>query len=147
MIKVVQLLLFSALLLVVKVSSAQSKRTISGFVANASSGEALYGAKIYDTISKNGTVSNEYGFYSLTIPNQQAVFRITYLGLDRSYVTAPVNTNELDLFMNKSVQELDAIVVSGKKSSIEETNAGTFELSLEKVEKLPVFMGARRNLY
>ena len=103
----------------------------------------MYGAKIYDTISKNGTVSNEYGFYSLTIPNQQAVFRITYLGLDRSYVTVPVNTNELDLFMNKSVQELDAIVVSGKKSSIEETNAGTFELSLEKVEKLPVFMGEK----
>jgi outer membrane cobalamin receptor len=45
--------------------------------------------------------------------------------------------------MNKSVQELDAIVVSGKKSSIEETNAGTFELSLEKVEKLPVFMGEK----
>jgi hypothetical protein len=45
--------------------------------------------------------------------------------------------------MNKSVQELDAIVVSGKKSSIEETNAGTFELSLEKVEKLPVFMGKK----
>ena len=143
MIKVVQLLLFSVLFLVVKVSSAQSQRTISGFVTSASSGEALYGAKIYDTISKNGTVSNEYGFYSLTIPNQQAVFRITYLGLDRSYVTAPVNTNELDLFMNKSVQELDAIVVSGKKSSIEETNAGTFELSLEKVEKLPVFMGEK----
>lgn len=143
MIKVVQLLLFSVLFLVVKVSSAQSQRTISGFVTNASSGEALYGAKIYDTISKNGTVSNEYGFYSLTIPNQQAVFRITYLGLDRSYVTVPVNTNELDLFMNKSVQELDAIVVSGKKSSIEETNAGTFELSLEKVEKLPVFMGEK----
>lgn len=143
MIKVVQLLLFSVLFLVVKVSSAQSQRTISGFVTSASSGEALYGAKIYDTISKNGTVSNEYGFYSLTIPNQQAVFRITYLGLDRSYVTVPVNTNELDLFMNKSVQELDAIVVSGKKSSIEETNAGTFELSLEKVEKLPVFMGEK----
>jgi hypothetical protein len=62
MIKVVQLLLFSALLLVVKVSSAQSKRTISGFVANASSGEALYGAKIYDTISKNGTGGVTFNF-------------------------------------------------------------------------------------
>jgi hypothetical protein len=49
------------------VSSAQSKRTISGFVANASSGEALYGAKIYDTISKNGTVSNESWLYLIAL--------------------------------------------------------------------------------
>ena len=42
--------------------------TISGTIKEKNSGEPIIGAKIYDLKSKKGTISNEYGFYSLTLP-------------------------------------------------------------------------------
>ena len=42
--------------------------TISGFVEDSLSGERLVAATVYDYISGKGTTTNEYGFYSLSIP-------------------------------------------------------------------------------
>ena len=60
MIKVVQLLLFSVLFLVVKVSSAQSQRTISGFVTNASFNGESKSLTLKFTV--NQAFSEEYHF-------------------------------------------------------------------------------------
>ena len=45
---------------------SQTSNTLSGYIDAAESGEKLIGATIYDLISKKGTITNDYGFYSLT---------------------------------------------------------------------------------
>ena len=57
--------------------------TISGFVSDASTGERLIGANVLDQQSKRGTVSNEYGFFSLTLPAGTVDLSISYLGYQR----------------------------------------------------------------
>jgi len=42
--------------------------TISGYLEDAASGEKLIAANVYDSNSAKGTISNNFGFYSLTIP-------------------------------------------------------------------------------
>jgi hypothetical protein len=54
--------------------------TISGFVQDYSSGEWLIGAFIRDERSGRSAVSNEYGFFSLTLPQGEAELLITQLG-------------------------------------------------------------------
>lgn len=54
--------------------------TISGFVSDFSTGEHLIGANIVDQQSHRGTVSNEYGFFSLTLPAGSIQIGISYLG-------------------------------------------------------------------
>ena len=44
-----------------------TKYTISGYVSDAKSGEALIGVKIFVPSINKGTISNNYGFYSLTL--------------------------------------------------------------------------------
>ncbi len=127
-------------------SSFGQNRTISGYITDESSGEALYLARIYDTISKTGTVANEYGFYSITIPDNEAILRVSYLGLNTVYISVPLEQSELDIAMESpDLQDLDEVEVSAEslRKSTEETNSGTLELSLDKVEKLPVFMGEK----
>ena len=67
-----------ALLLLSKIALAQETYTISGYITDKSNGEALIGATVYDKISQKGTVSNYYGFYSITLPANAVEIRITY---------------------------------------------------------------------
>ena len=46
---------------------AQNSFTISGYVQDDETGENLIGVSIYDKLSLKGTVTNQYGFYSLTL--------------------------------------------------------------------------------
>ena len=54
--------------------------TISGFLEDSLSGERLVAATVYDYISSKGTTTNEYGFYSLSIPRGKASLAYSYLG-------------------------------------------------------------------
>ena len=52
-------------------SFSQNNITISGYVDEEESGEKLIGATIYDLKSGKGTITNDYGFFSLTLPNNK----------------------------------------------------------------------------
>ena len=55
--------------------------TISGYVKEAISGESLLGVNIYLPNSKTGTVTNNYGFYSITLPAADSVgLVVSYVG-------------------------------------------------------------------
>ena len=126
-------------------SNLYSQQTISGYVTDESSGEPLFGAMIFDTISKKGATANEYGFYSLTIPDHQGVLRFSYYGFQSQFILLDGTKTEINVALGTSVKEIEEIVVnaSDARKSTEQTNAGTFELSLDKVEKLPVLLGEK----
>jgi len=48
-------------------ASAQSKVTLSGYITDATDGEALTDVKVFIPSLKLGAMSNSYGFYSLTV--------------------------------------------------------------------------------
>lgn len=54
--------------------------TISGFIEDELSGERLIGANIIDLNSERGTISNEYGFFSISLPEGEVHLRSSYLG-------------------------------------------------------------------
>ena len=65
--------------------------TLSGYVEDAASGERLIGATIYEPVSGRGTVSNEYGFYSLTLPPGAYRLQVGYLGYQSAVLDAVLN--------------------------------------------------------
>ena len=50
-----------------QISFAQSKYTVSGYVSERESKELLEGVSVYVKELGNGTLSNAYGFYSITM--------------------------------------------------------------------------------
>lgn len=121
--------------------SQTAPRTISGYITDGKTGGKMMSAIVYDTISKNGAVSNEYGFYSLTIPSGLAVLRITAAGFEPQYISLPVTENELSVAL-ESFKELKEVVVTGNKA-INQSNSGTIELQMDKIDKLPIIMGEK----
>lgn len=123
-------------------SFSQETKTINGYVSSKKTGEKLFGATLYDTIHKLGVVTNEYGFFSLTVPNEPTVLRISSFGFATEMIDIKIEEKEIN-FVISEIQELEEVIVIGAKRSIESTNIGTMELSMDKVDKLPVFMGER----
>jgi len=54
--------------------------TLSGYIREAESDEVLIGATVYVADLGKGTISNEFGFYSLTLPAGKHTIRFSYLG-------------------------------------------------------------------
>lgn len=144
----VRLTLFGALIIMSSAlgySQGTTNRTISGFVTDVSSGEPVFQAKIYDTVSRIGAIANEYGFYSITLPSKEAVLRISAFGSVTLYATVPANQNELDISLVSEVQDFEEVEVKAEslEKTLEETNSGTIDLQLDKVDKLPTFFGEK----
>ena len=116
----------------VQLSFAQ-KFTISGTIKEAKTGEPIIGAKIYDLKSKKGTLSNEYGFYSLTLPKDSVYLRVSYIGYTAmEYQFDGVKNYALSVDL-MTIQELDEVTVTEEKNIEERTQMSSFDVSIEKI--------------
>jgi len=123
-------------------SFSQETKTIHGYISSEKTGEKLIGATLFDTVHKQGAITNEYGFYSLTIQNEASVLVITSFGYASKIIDVNLEDTELNIILG-DVKELEEFVVSSGKRSVETTNSSNSELSMDKVDKLPVFMGEK----
>ena len=73
--------LFYVFLVLPIFSFSQNNITISGYVDEIESGEKLIGATIYDLISGKGTITNDYGFFSLTLPKDSVKSELVTLAM------------------------------------------------------------------
>ncbi|MEQ8924262.1 MAG: TonB-dependent receptor [Fulvivirga sp.] len=132
------MLMFSSIL------SAQSKFTLSGSLKDAETGEDLIGATVYVQELKTGTVSNVYGFYSLSIPAGVYTITVSYIGYQQLEKQVNLKADlllQFDLF--PEVTQLKEIVITDKMAN---ENVEIIKMSSEKmpvslIKKSPAFMG------
>lgn len=122
---------------------AQKKATISGYITDARSGEALSTARIFITELKTGTLVNTYGFYSLTIPVGEYRFEFRCDGYET--LAKEINLQQpltLNLELEMLIQETKEVRISAKKSdNVTSAKLGQMELKMDQVKTLPAFMG------
>lgn len=127
-----------------KLTFAQKNKTISGFVKEESSGESLLGANVYVKETMKGTVTNQYGFYSLTIPEGNYTLVFSFIGFQNQEF--PILLDK-DLRKNASLQsnaiETKEVVISGEKldRNVQSTEMGREKIDIEKIKTLPSFLG------
>ena len=121
---------------------SQKTFTISGYVEEAETGEKLIGATIYDEKSKKGTISNDYGFFSLTIPVDSIKIRVSYIGyVTQTYEDQPnVDINKNFALSDQMLQEVE--ILSSKEELVhQKSEMSTVDLSMDKVRALPALLG------
>src|SRR5574344_1276319 len=74
------------LLLAVSFPLWAQTHTINGTVTDKTTGETLIGATVLDVHSGKGTVTNSYGRYSLTLPQDSVQLKISFVGYE-TYTT------------------------------------------------------------
>lgn len=126
------------------VVSAQEKATISGYVKDATNGETLIGATVYVKELKTGTTSNEYGFYSISIPPGSYEFEFSYIGFEAQIEKVNLMGNvKLDVELGEGAEELIEVVVSSEAA---DRNVSDLEMSVNKldvatIKKMPTLLG------
>lgn len=124
--------------------TAQDKVTVSGYVYDSETGEKLLGAEILDMASGQGTVSNEYGFYSLSIPRADSmVLQVSYLGYrtKRQVIHGREPSVRYDFYLVPG-EQLDAVVIRSSVESRPErrTEMSKISLSAAQMESVPVIL-------
>jgi hypothetical protein len=122
---------------------AQENFTLSGYVTDGRSGETMIGAKVYIPSIKKGVITNNYGFYSLTVPAGTYIVEYRVSGLETKKKEVELTRDiRLDVEVGSDLQNLEEVVVSAKaENNVKSTDIGTIELDIDEIKTLPAFMG------
>jgi CarboxypepD_reg-like domain/TonB-dependent Receptor Plug Domain len=131
------------LLLLPGALSAQ-KFTLSGYVKDASNGEALIGATVFIKQMSTGTVTNEYGFYSLTVPAASCEVQYSYIGYFTQLRSVDLSKNQrVDIELAAESEQLEEVVVRGEleQANVQNMEMSTNKLDIKTIIKVPAFLG------
>ena len=138
-----RLLLIFALSLLSFTCLSQENATLSGYITDARSGETIIGAKIYIPSIRKGTITNNYGYYSLTVPagTYEVEFRMS--GQDTEKQTLDLTKDlRFDFEIGAKLQNIEEVTVNAKaEDNTKSTKIGQIELDIDEIKTLPAFMG------
>ena len=125
-------------------SFGQEKFTISGTITEKKSNETLIGVNILFPELNKGVVTNEYGFYSITLPKENYTLQISYVGYNTIVKDIKLFENKKFNFqLTESSEVLDEIVL---EQNVEKLNIRTPQMSLNQlssstIKKIPAVLG------
>lgn len=125
-------------------TKAQEKFTLFGTITEASSNETLIGVSIAIPELQTGVITNEYGFYSLTLPKGNYTLIISYIGFNE--VKKEINLTKdttLNLQLNEAVEELNEVILTEdiEKVNIRKPQMSVNSLSSSSIKKIPAILG------
>ena len=118
--------------------------TLSGHIRDKKNGEAMIGATCYFPEFKKGITSNEYGYYSITVPAGTNKVNFSYIGYETQKLTVDMRKNlilDIALVDNSLLIEEVTVFGMGKDHNIVSTDMSIEKLPVELIKKLPSFMG------
>lgn len=118
--------------------------TLSGYLRDASNGEALIGAAVYVEELQTGTISNTYGFYSLSLPEGEYTITFSYVGYQSiSQVVDLRLSQSLNIELQTEDVTLNEVVVSSTRpnDNVEKIEMSTATVNMVEVKQMPQLMG------
>ncbi len=123
---------------------AQQKFTISGTITDSSSNETLIGVNVVFPELQTGTMTNEYGFYSITLDKGTYKIQVSYLGFQTITETIVLDKNiNKNYMLIESAEALDEIVIKEdvEKLNIRKPQMSVNSLSINTIKQMPVVLG------
>jgi len=128
----------------VTVHAQEQKVTLSGHVKDLTSGENLPSANVGLVELKRGVNTNNYGFYSISVPKGKYTLKVSYIGFEAQMIDVVLEEDKkMDIELSpKSLLSKEIVIKDTRKDeNVKSTEMGMHQLSMENVKKLPVIMG------
>jgi len=144
--KLFPLFLFLSLLAIYQQSIAQTQYTISGRIIDSQTGETLIGANVYVPTQQSGTVSNTYGFYSLSLDEKSDSIVVVYsfVGYNKTSKTILLNQDlTIDMSLSSEGEILGEVEIKGEtvKSKVNSTQMSVDKLTMKEAKQIPALFG------
>ncbi|MEN9686198.1 MAG: hypothetical protein RLZZ28_1984 [Bacteroidota bacterium] len=134
------------LLIIASSGFAQQKYTVRGTIRDAQTGESLIGAIIQtEDKTKSGVSTNDYGFYSISLPKGKYNLRVSYIGYAEQKILLDLDSSVVLDWKLTGKSTLTEVIVSSKRKDDRLTKAtmGTETLNIKDIAKLPVIFGEK----
>ncbi|GHC54825.1 TonB-dependent receptor [Ulvibacter litoralis] len=123
---------------------AQEKYTVSGTVLEAETGETLIGVNVIVPELQLGAITNEYGFYSISLPAGTHELYFSSIGFGTKKETITVTENlKINQSLSEDSEQLDEVIlkVDIEKINIRKPQMSANSLSASTIKKIPVVLG------
>lgn len=123
---------------------SQPKFSLSGTISDAQNGEKLLGVNFIIKNTSTGVTTNEYGFYSISLPQGVYEIQVEYLGYES--ISEKINLTQnirRDFKLSPQAIELSGVEVSGQspKANIKKPEMSVVSLPVSTIKKMPVLIG------
>ena len=140
-------LLFVLFLLVACPVFAQKSFTISGTIEDAATGEKLIGATVkIKELPQSGTITNAYGFYSISVTGGTYTLIFTYIGYQPIEQQVTLDKSEvIDIRLHEK-NELNEVVISSDKpnnDNVASPQMSEEKLNMAQINQVPVLLGEK----
>lgn len=118
--------------------------TISGYIKEAATGEAIIGAAVTVRQPLSGTTTNAYGFYSITVDSGTYTLQVQYLGFETYSQQVKLDKNQvIDIKLKTKVTNMKEVVITDQKAdaNVQDGQMSTVRLDMKQVKQIPAFMG------
>ncbi|WP_067036353.1 TonB-dependent receptor [Allomuricauda sp. CP2A] len=125
-------------------TQAQQKFTLSGTISEANSNETLIGVTIAFPDINTGVTTNEYGFYSITLPQGEYNVVVSYLGFQDIRETINLDSNtKRDFSLLEEAEELEEVVVTDdvERLDIRKPQMSVNTMAVQTIKQIPVVLG------
>jgi hypothetical protein len=126
---------------------AQQQLTISGFVREKGSLELLPGVNVHLRNSNIGSVTNTYGFYSISIPkSDSATISYSFVGYETQNLNIAATSDQQFDIASFGVNQLEEVTVSAKRQAekvSESVQMSKIEVPIAQIKKIPSFFGEK----
>ncbi len=126
---------------------SQQHITVSGFIKEKDSGELLPGVNVYPENSSITTSSNNYGFYSITLPSSE-IHKLVFSFVGFQKVIKEINSNRnlelnIELVAGNQLEEfvVNAQIINEKVS--EQVEMSKLSIPVSQIKKIPAFLGEK----
>jgi hypothetical protein len=129
-------------LFVTVVGHAQSY-TVSGYISDAKSSETLISSSVFEAKSGKGTVSNAYGFYSLTLPKSEVFLSYSYVGYRGEQRVFKLSKDTVINIQLQEATELKEVVVTAnrKELGVKGSQMSAIDIPITQIKTIPALFG------
>jgi len=123
---------------------SQETFTVSGYITDQESGETLISANVFEAKNSAGSVSNLYGFYSMTLPKDSIYLSFSYIGFQPQTVGIYLDSDvELNIQLSSSValQEVEIVANRASEAIQEKSQMSVIEVPIAQIKKMPALLG------
>lgn len=118
--------------------------TISGYITDSNSGETLINATVHDRNASKGTVSNVYGFYSLTLPKGKTAIKYSYVGyraIDLNFDLKKDTLINIKLLPSTELSEVTVYGETRRETDVRGSQMSTVEIKASQIKNIPTLFG------
>lgn len=122
---------------------SQGNATIAGYIRDEKTGEPVIGANIYTENKKSGTVTDQFGYFSLTLQKGRQLLLISSIGMnDTKRQVMLYSDGKLNIELYEYVPTLKRVIVSADKTvNVKGVDMGVQKINIKNIKQIPTAFG------